>query len=119
MCPVRLHHSNQQLQFCPMEGDSVGRCLQPLTTCACRIPIMAIPIGITATNMCVVDAADSSIRQPSFSMPAAAGLLFFTTYTLLVLFWAEIYHQVSHGPQGTNNTCINPAQHYLHMSGSF
>lgn len=23
------------------------------------------------------------------------GLLFFTTYTLLVLFWAEIYHQVS------------------------
>lgn len=22
------------------------------------------------------------------------GLLFFTTYTLLVLFWAEIYHQV-------------------------
>lgn len=23
------------------------------------------------------------------------GLLFFTTYTLLVLFWAEIYHQVT------------------------
>ncbi|XP_022864249.1 tobamovirus multiplication protein 1-like [Olea europaea var. sylvestris] len=23
------------------------------------------------------------------------GLLFFSTYTLLVLFWAEIYHQVS------------------------
>ena len=23
------------------------------------------------------------------------GLLFLTTYTLLVLFWAEIYHQVS------------------------
>jgi hypothetical protein len=23
------------------------------------------------------------------------GLLFFTTYTLLVLFWAEIYHQAS------------------------
>jgi hypothetical protein len=22
------------------------------------------------------------------------GILFFTTYTLLVLFWAEIYHQV-------------------------
>ena len=22
------------------------------------------------------------------------GLLFFSTYTLLVLFWAEIYHQV-------------------------
>lgn len=24
------------------------------------------------------------------------GILFFTTYTLLVLFWAEIYHQVSY-----------------------
>lgn len=23
------------------------------------------------------------------------GLLFFSTYTLLVLFWAEIYHQVA------------------------
>lgn len=23
------------------------------------------------------------------------GLLFFSTYSLLVLFWAEIYHQVS------------------------
>jgi hypothetical protein len=26
------------------------------------------------------------------------GLLFFSTYTLLVLFWAEIYHQVPHSP---------------------
>jgi hypothetical protein len=30
------------------------------------------------------------------------GLLFFTTYTLLVLFWAEIYHQV--GPCGGQAT---------------
>lgn len=28
----------------------------------------------------------------------AAGLLFFTTYTLLVLFWAEIYHQARSMP---------------------
>lgn len=27
-----------------------------------------------------------------------AGLLFFTTYTLLVLFWAEIYHQARSMP---------------------
>ena len=27
------------------------------------------------------------------------GLLFFTTYTLLVLFWAEIYHQACGHPQ--------------------
>lgn len=29
-----------------------------------------------------------------------AGLLFFTTYTLLVLFWAEIYHQARSLPTG-------------------
>lgn len=29
-----------------------------------------------------------------------AGLLFFTTYTLLVLFWAEIYHQARSMPTG-------------------
>jgi hypothetical protein len=28
----------------------------------------------------------------------ASGLLFFTTYTLLVLFWAEIYHQARSMP---------------------
>jgi hypothetical protein len=28
----------------------------------------------------------------------APGLLFFTTYTLLVLFWAEIYHQARSMP---------------------
>ena len=31
----------------------------------------------------------------------AAGLLFFTTYTLLVLFWAEIYHQARSMPTGS------------------
>jgi hypothetical protein len=30
-----------------------------------------------------------------------AGLLFFTTYTLLVLFWAEIYHQARSMPTGS------------------
>jgi hypothetical protein len=31
--------------------------------------------------------------EPIFIFSALSGLLFFTTYTLLVLFWAEIYHQ--------------------------
>lgn len=31
----------------------------------------------------------------------SAGLLFFTTYTLLVLFWAEIYHQARSMPTGS------------------
>lgn len=34
-----------------------------------------------------------------FVLPA--GLLFFTTYTLLVLFWAEIYHQARSMPTGS------------------
>lgn len=29
------------------------------------------------------------------------GLLFFSTYTLLVLFWAEIYHQARSLPTST------------------
>lgn len=33
-----------------------------------------------------------------YNICAAAGLLFFTTYTLLVLFWAEIYHQARSMP---------------------
>lgn len=32
---------------------------------------------------------------------APPGLLFFTTYTLLVLFWAEIYHQARSMPTGS------------------
>ena len=33
----------------------------------------------------------SALQSVLLDLP---GLLFFTTYTLLVLFWAEIYHQV-------------------------
>jgi hypothetical protein len=33
--------------------------------------------------------------------PAPSGLIFFTTYTLLVLFWAEIYHQARSMPTGS------------------
>jgi hypothetical protein len=36
-------------------------------------------------------------RLALFDVP---GLLFFTTYTLLVLFWAEIYHQARSMPTG-------------------
>ncbi|ONM27939.1 Tobamovirus multiplication protein 1 [Zea mays] len=38
------------------------------------------------------------------------GLLFFSTYTLLVLFWAEIYHQVPHSP-----SILNPLQIFSHF----
>jgi len=40
----------------------------------------------------------------------APGLLFFTTYTLLVLFWAEIYHQARSLPTGglrPTFVCVN------------
>jgi len=36
--------------------------------------------------------------NPSLPTPHPSGLLFFTTYTLLVLFWAEIYHQAKSLP---------------------
>lgn len=38
------------------------------------------------------------IQLMLFDLP---GLLFFTTYTLLVLFWAEIYHQARSMPTGS------------------
>lgn len=38
------------------------------------------------------------VRLVLFDLP---GLLFFTTYTLLVLFWAEIYHQARSLPTGS------------------
>eukprot|EP00877_Chromochloris_zofingiensis_P012263 jgi/Chrzof1/7290/Cz02g18010.t1 len=38
------------------------------------------------------------LRLVLFDLP---GLLFFTTYTLLVLFWAEIYHQARSMPTGS------------------
>jgi hypothetical protein len=37
-------------------------------------------------------------RLAAFLLFLVAGLLFFTTYTLLVLFWAEIYHQARSMP---------------------
>jgi hypothetical protein len=47
-----------------------------------------------------------SICEPPFPWrllcrPVPPGLLFFTTYTLLVLFWAEIYHQARSMPTGS------------------
>lgn len=38
------------------------------------------------------DIKPDSLQYVLLDLP---GLLFFTTYTLLVLFWAEIYHQVT------------------------
>ena len=40
----------------------------------------------------VSDVHPRAVQSVLLDLP---GLLFFTTYTLLVLFWAEIYHQVS------------------------
>ena len=39
----------------------------------------------------VSDVHPRAVQSVLLDLP---GLLFFTTYTLLVLFWAEIYHQV-------------------------
>lgn len=41
---------------------------------------------------------EPTIRLVLFDLP---GLLFFTTYTLLVLFWAEIFHQARMLPTGS------------------
>ena len=40
--------------------------------------------------LCLQGMNDTVLRLMLNDLP---GLLFFTTYTLLVLFWAEIYHQ--------------------------
>ena len=42
--------------------------------------------------------APAALAEAVFDAP---GLLFFTTYTLLVLFWAEIYHQARSLPTST------------------
>ncbi len=44
------------------------------------------------------DVQPAIIREILLDLP---GLLFFTTYTLLVLFWAEIYHQARSMPTGS------------------
>jgi hypothetical protein len=41
----------------------------------------------------VEDIKPEAVQYVLLDLP---GLLFFTTYTLLVLFWAEIYHQARH-----------------------
>jgi hypothetical protein len=42
-----------------------------------------------------VQELDTVVRYVLLDIP---GLLFFSTYTLLVLFWAEIYHQAKQLP---------------------
>lgn len=43
------------------------------------------------------------------------GLLFFTTYTLLVLFWAEIYHQVRNPQKMLFTIAVTPCIDVLHF----
>ena len=58
--------------------------------------------------VCALRAAAFAAHGAVLALPAplcalaldAPGLLFFTTYTLLVLFWAEIYHQARSLPTG-------------------
>ena len=45
-------------------------------------------------QMVVLQVSDVHPRAVQSVLLDLPGLLFFTTYTLLVLFWAEIYHQV-------------------------
>lgn len=51
----------------------------------------------TAARLTTEAPPRSSLASP----PAPAGLLFFSTYTLLVLFWAEIYYQARSLPTGS------------------
>ena len=49
---------------------------------------------------------------PRPSLPPRPGLLFFSTYTLLVLFWAEIYYQARSLPTGS----LRPAFVVMNLS---
>ena len=73
-----------------------------LTVCQCGFssemqqPDDLFPHLCCASSACVLPLAQVEDIQPEavqYVLLDLPGLLFFTTYTLLVLFWAEIYHQ--------------------------
>lgn len=55
----------------------------------------------TASIRCIAHTPDTLSALTQRYRLLHAGLLFFTTYTLLVLFWAEIYHQARSMPTGS------------------
>jgi len=54
-------------------------------------PMLAASLSEILAGVQVSDVHPRAVQSVLLDLP---GLLFFTTYTLLVLFWAEIYHQV-------------------------
>lgn len=66
---------------------------------------MALPEWQSRTAPADAAGACGSRSTPPPDCPllliAIAGLLFFSTYTLLVLFWAEIYYQARSLPTGS------------------
>jgi hypothetical protein len=63
-------------------------------------PVLA-PHSLTAASYRIYLEVRASVSAVCCAVACAAGLLFFTTYTLLVLFWAEIYHQARSMPTGS------------------
>lgn len=59
--------------------------------------VCAVRVGIFVFRTQVENLTPAFAKLVLLDMP---GLLFFTTYTLLVLFWAEIYHQARSMPIG-------------------
>ena len=61
------------------------------------IPLIApnrIEVIVSTSSLaCVAQVQDIQPDALQYVLLDLPGLLFFTTYTLLVLFWAEIYHQ--------------------------
>lgn len=77
------------------QGAGVGPAVTPsVATCSCLFNCLILP------RLC---RASTSLPHPlpSFPHPPPPGLLFFSTYTLLVLFWAEIYYQARSLPTGS------------------
>lgn len=56
--------------------------------------------SLTGDPFLLFPPAHRSRRRRSHAPHLFPGLMFFTTYTLLVLFWAEIYHQARSLPTG-------------------
>jgi hypothetical protein len=75
---------------CRLGAPATPRCTQ-----------QTLPGSATGQPAWSVPGARARPVDPGALLPAAAGLLFLTTYTLLVLFWAEIYHQARSMPTGS------------------
>lgn len=66
--------------------------------CRCLLQVCVVRTSIFAFRPQLENLQPSLIKLTLLDLP---GLIFFTTYTLLVLFWAEIYHQARSMPTGS------------------